>query len=86
MKEFIQAELSRIEAVELVFVEQDEKFFFVTIMIDQPEDAVLGRIIDSQERIMLGLDEYGFDFTVVFRMGREPADVVSRETPVLTRA
>lgn len=50
-------------------------------MIDRPDDAVLDRIIGTQERIITGLTEYGFDFTVIFPNGK-----ISQEVPLLSEA
>ena len=81
MRQFIQNELSKTKAVELVLVEQEGSLFHVTIMIDRPDDAVLDRIIGTQERIITGLTEYGFDFTVIFPNGK-----ISQEVPLLSEA
>jgi hypothetical protein len=85
VKDFIQCEFSKIEAVEQIFVEQYDQVVYVTIVIDQPENSVLDLIIDGQERIITALKEYGFDFNVVFRMGREAAQLISPETPLFTK-
>ena len=67
--------LSGIRGVERIFVRKDDDFFKVWVVVPTTDLALEDQIYESQCAVMDRFRDIAFDFTVIFREGKDAASI-----------
>ncbi|MGH7427814.1 MAG: hypothetical protein ACREJ4_05590 [Candidatus Methylomirabilaceae bacterium] len=67
--------LSRIHGIERIFVRRDDDFLRLWAVIPRMNLTLEDQIYDAQLAFMSRFPEVAFDFTVIFREGKDPASI-----------
>ncbi len=68
-------QLSSIDGIERVFIRKDDDFFRIWLVIPAMDLAIEDRIYAAQLSFMDRFPDIRFDFTIIFRQGKDPASI-----------
>ena len=68
-------QIASIHAVERIFIQKDGDFFRIWLVIPAMDLAIEDRIYAAQLSFMDRFPDIRFDFTIIFREGKDPASI-----------
>ncbi len=77
LNEFVALSLSGVPQVEAVYTSRSENLLYVWTVLIESDEAIRKRIYGQEQAIIEEFPRFDFDFTLLFRRGRDLQKVVS---------